>query len=75
MLFAIDAVSMEELYDSEKCTVNGVFVDRIAPATKFSVPTVANSFVYVGSQALDANGVNQGLGTLYIFGTLSRTCN
>ena len=75
VLFAIDAVSMEELYDSNKCKVNMVAVDQIAPATKFSVPTVANTFVYVGSQALDANGQNQGLGTLYIFGALSRTCN
>lgn len=75
VLSAFDAVSMTELYDSEMCIMNSNVVDRIAPASKFSVPTVANSFVYVGSQALDANGQNQGLGTLYIFGALSRTCN
>lgn len=75
VLYAFDAISMTELFDSNKCKVNAVTVDQIAPATKFSVPTVANSFVYIGAQALDSNGQNQGLGKLYVFGTLSRTCN
>jgi hypothetical protein len=74
VLYAFDAVSMKELYDSNECKVNTVPVDQIAPATKFSVPTVANSFVYVGAQELQ-NGVNHGTGTFYIFGLLSRTCS
>jgi hypothetical protein len=73
ILYAFDALTMKALYSSNLCTMNSVPVDQIAPATKFSVPTVANGFVYVGAQGLQ-NGVNNGSGTFYIFGALSRTC-
>jgi hypothetical protein len=68
ILYAFDAVSMKELYDSNECAG-----DQIAPAIKFSVPTVANGYVYVGAQELQ-NNVNNGTGTFYIFGPLSRMC-
>jgi hypothetical protein len=74
ILYAFDAVTMRELYNSNQCTVNKVPVEQIAPATKFSVPTVANGYVYVGTQGLQ-NGENNGSGNFYIFGTLSRTCD
>ncbi|HWY57824.1 MAG TPA: hypothetical protein VNZ03_25405 [Terriglobales bacterium] len=75
IFYAFDAVTMKELYNSNQCTMNKVPVDQIAPATKFSVPTVANGFVYVGAQGLQ-NGVNNGSGTFYIFGSLPpRTCD
>jgi hypothetical protein len=74
ILYAFDAVTMTELYDSNQCAPNKVKIDRIAPATKFSVPTVANGYVYVGTQGLQ-NGVNNGSGNFYIFGAVSpRTC-
>ena len=39
--------------------------------TKFSVPTVANGYVYVGTQS--NNTKSPGMGTLYIFGPLTRS--
>lgn len=61
-LYAIDAVSMAQLYVSNNpCTA-----DAINPATKFSVPTVANGYVYLGTQSDNVNIV--GMGTFYIFG-------
>jgi hypothetical protein len=73
VLYAFDAMSMQELYDSGQCPA-----DQIAPATKFSVPTVANSFVYIGAQEIHLDNtqheVNTGLGTFYIFGPTTRSC-
>ncbi len=68
-LFAFDANTMLDLYTSETCAV-----DQIAPVTKFSLPTVANGFVYVGAEQLSA-GVNNGTGTFYIFGPGRAGCN
>jgi hypothetical protein len=72
ILYAFDAgstgSSMTQLYSSNNtCTA-----DEMAPATKFSVPTVANGYVYVGGQSPNTNSTNTGLGTFYIFG-LGRT--
>jgi hypothetical protein len=67
ILYAFDAVTLGQLYVSSNCTL-----DNIAPpATKFSVPTVANGYVYLGAQ--DVSGTlghetNTGLGRFYIFG-------
>ena len=72
-LYAFDAAAMTGSYVN---TGTGSFcqnIDVIAPVTKFSVPTIANGFVYFGTQAL-VNGVNNGTGTFYIFG-LNRQCN
>jgi hypothetical protein len=68
ILYAFDAMSMRELYDSNVCAS-----DNISPATKFSVPTVANKYVYLGTEQA-VNGTNTGLGMFYIFGTRT-TCS
>jgi len=94
-LYAFDAASssdpnMPKLYSSEDCvmTVNGqqLSVDRINPATKYSVPTVANGYAYVGTQgtlqdptqcspANDPTASCFNAGTFYIFGTFTnRQC-
>jgi hypothetical protein len=82
-LYAFDAVSMTKLYSSEDCVVGGTNVDRINPATKFSIPTVANGHVYVGTMGARCQDPKTGLsgmddssgcynsGTFYIFGKLS----
>ncbi|HXM21587.1 MAG TPA: hypothetical protein VN948_10030, partial [Terriglobales bacterium] len=72
IFYAFDATTMRELYGSDVCPG-----DAIAPATKYSVPTVANGFAYVGAQEIHLDGggheVNTGLGKFYIFGA-GRTC-
>lgn len=82
-LYAFDALNMTKLYSSEDCVLNGTYVDRINPATKFSIPTVANGHVYVGTMGARCQDPNTGLsglddsngcynsGTSYIFGKLS----
>ena len=72
ILFAFDATTLAGLYASSGSGSSCPQVDKIAPAIKFSVPTVANGFVYLGTQALD-DGVNKGAGTFYLFG-LNRQC-
>jgi hypothetical protein len=83
-LYAFDAVNMNSLYASGQCKPGGVSVDLINPATKFSVPTVANGFVYLGTQGTpcddhinfpgDGTASCYNSGTFYIFGSLSRSC-
>lgn len=73
-LFALDALSMDQLYVSSGVGSPCPQVDTLAPATKFSVPTIANGYVYLGTQQILQNGVNNGAGTFYIFG-LNRQCN
>jgi hypothetical protein len=60
-LYALSSDVSTDLYDSTMCTG-----DALYPGTKFSVPTIANHYVYVGTQ--DSTG-NQG--TFYIFGLIS----
>ncbi len=90
-LYAFDADSvsdnnMKKLYSSLDCKPGGSAADAINPATKFSVPAIANGYLYLGTQGpacYDANfpasGVNScyNSGTFYIFGSFSssRTCN
>jgi hypothetical protein len=62
ILFALDAVTLQQLYSSSTCTSR----DLLHQATKYSVPTVANGNVYVGTQS--DNVTNKGKGTFYIFG-------
>jgi hypothetical protein len=73
VLYAFDATTMKELYASSG-TGSTCAADLMYPGTKFSVPTVANGYVYVGAESLDSIGKNNGQGTLYIFG-LNRQCN
>lgn len=63
ILYAFDAMTMQELYSSNTCA-NGA--DAINPATKFSIPTVANGYVYVGTESDNVNTI--GKGTFYVFG-------
>ena len=74
-LYALDANSMDQLYVNTGPESPCQDVDTIAPVTKFSVPTVANGYLYLGTQELQggAPDVNNGTGTFYIFG-LNRTC-
>lgn len=69
VLYAFDALTMKQIYSSSNTTCAG---DAINAATKFSVPTVANGHVYIGTQS-NNQGVNLGTGTFYIFG-LNRSC-
>jgi len=62
ILYAFDAMTMQELYSSNNPCTN----DAINPATKFSVPTVANGYVYVGTESDNVNTI--GKGTFYVFG-------
>jgi hypothetical protein len=71
VLYAYDALTMATLYASSQCSTR---VDAITTATKFSVPTIANGYVYLGTMG-PGGGVNGSYnnGTFYIFGSLSRT--
>ncbi|HEV2396538.1 MAG TPA: hypothetical protein VGS27_06335 [Candidatus Sulfotelmatobacter sp.] len=91
VLYAFDAANpsdanMGKLYSSNDCKdTSGHLLDQINPATKFSVPTVANGYVYLGTQAalctdpnnLFPNNSCYNGGTLYIFSSFSpaRTCH
>jgi uncharacterized repeat protein (TIGR03803 family) len=68
-LYGLDAISMAELYVNTGPGSQCSLVDNIGPVTKFSVPTVANGYVYLGTQSLQ----NDDEGTFYIFG-LNRQC-
>jgi hypothetical protein len=50
ILYAFNATTLSELYNSNLCKIGGVFQDQPGSATKFSVPTVANGRVYIGTQ-------------------------
>ena len=59
-LFAFDAETLATLYSSNTCLNR----DGIGPPTKFSVPTIANGYVFVGTQT-----------DFDIFGTTTASCN
>jgi hypothetical protein len=50
VLYAFNADTLSELYNSSACKIGGVNQDQPGPATKFSVPTIANGRVYIGTQ-------------------------
>ena len=61
ILYAFSSDLSTDLFDSTMCTNN---VDALDPGTKFSVPTIANGYVYVGTQ-----------GNFNIFGLITgKTC-
>jgi hypothetical protein len=54
VLYALDAQGLTELYDSNQCGT----ADQPGPATKYSVPTIANGYVFIGTQTdFDIYGV------------------
>jgi hypothetical protein len=69
-VMAFDAVTLANLYTNHTC----VNRDAIAPTVKFSVPTVANGNLYVGTHAVDSNGNPTPGGMLYIFGLNAAAC-
>jgi hypothetical protein len=65
ILYAFDAITLNQIYTSNFCEDSqGMPLDHAGKATKFSVPTVANGHVYLGTQT-----------ELDIYGPLSRTCH
>ncbi len=64
ILNALATDTLTEIYSSNTCkNSQGVLLDVPGPATKFSVPTIANGYVYIGTQT-----------DFDIYGPLSRTC-
>ena len=69
ILYAFDALNMTYLYSSDVCAGDAL----THPAIKFSVPTVANGYVYVGGRGPQVQSTwNSGM--FYILGGLTRTC-
>jgi hypothetical protein len=64
VLYAFDAISLTELYDTHLCNPNGTYPDQPGPPTKFSVPTVANGYVYIATKT-----------DFDIYGPPTRSCN
>jgi hypothetical protein len=63
-LYALAADTLSQIYASNTCkNSQGVRVDEPGPATKFSLPTVANGHVYIGTQT-----------DFDIYGPLTRSC-
>jgi hypothetical protein len=71
ILYAFSADTLAELYDSNRCSIGGVPQDRPGAATSFSVATVANGRVYVGTMG----GSTGTQGGFHMYGVLSRTCD
>ncbi len=64
VLYALTADTLDQIYATNTCkNSQGVLVDQPGPATKFSLPTVANGHVYIGTQT-----------DFDVYGLLSRTC-
>lgn len=71
VLYAFEATNIATtLYSSNNTSCSA---DAINPATKHSVPVVANGYVYVGTESANTTQQTSGQGTFYIFGL--RTCS
>jgi hypothetical protein len=71
ILYALNANTLDHLYDTNQCTIGSVAQDQPGGATSFSVPTVANGRVYIGTMG----GSTGGQGGFYMYGLLTRTCD
>ena len=70
-LEAFDAVTLQKLYTNHTC----LHRDVLTPTAKFSIPTVANGNVYLGTHAVDSNGNPTPGGMLYILGLNAGACS
>jgi hypothetical protein len=70
-LEAFDAVTLQNLYSNHTCLNR----DALAPTSKYSIATVANGNVYLGTHAVDSNGNPTSGGMFYIFGPNAATCS
>lgn len=50
VLYAFKADDLTNIYNTGTCFINHVQVDQPGKATTFSVPTIANGQVYIGTQ-------------------------
>jgi hypothetical protein len=58
ILYAFKADDLSELYDTTQCKQGGTLVDQPGPGEKFTVPTIANGYVFIGTQTdFDIYGV------------------
>jgi hypothetical protein len=66
VLYAFEAGTLTELYDTEMCEQGSSYPDQPGTPTRFSVPTVANGYVYLATET-----------DFDIYGQLAqpRTCN
>jgi hypothetical protein len=71
VLYAFSTDTLAELYDSNQCRIGGVQQDQPGAGTSFSVPTIANGRVYIGTMG----GSTGGQGGFHMYGPLSRTCD
>jgi hypothetical protein len=70
VLYAFAAGTLTELYNSSRCQVGGVYQDQPGAGTRFSVPTIANGRVYIGTMG----GSTGSQGGFHMYGPLTRTC-
>lgn len=64
ILHAFNANGLSEIYNSAQCIQNHAHIDTMGSAVKYVVPTVANRYVFVGTET-----------ELDVFGSTQRTCS
>jgi hypothetical protein len=71
VLFAFSTDTLKQLYNSNRCKIGGVLQDQLGGGANFSVPTIANGRVYVGS----LGGSTGTQGSFHMYGPTTRTCD
>lgn len=71
ILYAFSTDTLTEVYDTNRCAIAGVSQDQPGGGTSFSVPTIANGRVYIGTMG----GSTGAQGGFHMYGPLSRTCD
>ena len=71
VLFAFSTDTLAQLYSSNHCKIGGVLQDQPGGGTNFSVPTIANGRVYIGTQG----GSTGAQGGFHMYGPTTRTCD